>query len=307
MALPLGTFPASLSERHREGFRKRGISPEFAIESGCRTLADNEARDLNFQASLPIDERSKGLQGILFTYRTLDGSRDPNHRLKPDLRFSLNGKQAKYLSRKGDPLRPYFPSTTLPDHAANAKINVIITEGEFKTLSLAENIVPVCSRKTCVIGLQGVNSGWHRDKITITRPDGTKEDKKEGHPHLVDELETWEWAKRVVYICFDSDVGSEAQAAEFKKNKRLGAMGAEHTLVQLLRARGADVRIVDALMAPRNRAQQKKQLEKIVRRIRDNSIGRTDYSTGDFIGDVKCACARERILFDNDLFNQLVS
>lgn len=67
------------------------------------------------------------------------------------------------------------------------------------------------------------------------------------------------------------------------------------------------VKEILALQTPRSSAWQKKQLEKIVRRIRDNSIGRADYSTGDFVEDVKCGCARERILFDNDLFNQLVS
>jgi hypothetical protein len=56
----------------------------------------------------------------------------------------------------------------------------------------------------------------------------------------------------------------------------------------------------------RNRARQKKQLEKIVRRIRDNSVGRAEYSGIDFVEDVKCACAREDLPFDNDLFNELV-
>ena len=60
-------------------------------------------------------------------------------------------------------------------------------------------------------------------------------------------------------------------------------------------------------MAPRNRAWQKKQLEKIVRRIRDNAVGRADYSTSDFVEDVKCACARESVAFDNDIFNDLMS
>src|SRR5438034_8110136 len=46
---------------------------------------------------------------------------------------------------------------------------------------------------------------------------------------------------------------------------------------------------------PRNRAWQKKQLEKIVRRIRDTSVGRASYSETDFIEDVKCACAREGV------------
>ncbi len=57
---------------------------------------------------------------------------------------------------------------------------------------------------------------------------------------------------------------------------------------------------------PRNRAWQKKQLEKIVRRIRDTSVGRAGYSGIDFTEDVKCACAREGVAFDHDIFNELV-
>ncbi len=57
---------------------------------------------------------------------------------------------------------------------------------------------------------------------------------------------------------------------------------------------------------PRGRAWRKKQLEKVVRRIRDNAVGRADYSMADFVEDVKRACAREAVPFDNDLFNELV-
>jgi len=56
---------------------------------------------------------------------------------------------------------------------------------------------------------------------------------------------------------------------------------------------------------PRSRAWHRKQLERIVRRIRDNAIGRDDYSTSDFVEDVKRACAREAVPFDNDIFNEL--
>ena len=45
--------------------------------------------------------------------------------------------------------------------------------------------------------------------------------------------------------------------------------------------------------------------EKIVLRVRDNSVGRADYSSIDFLEDIKCACARESIPFDNDIFNEL--
>ena len=57
---------------------------------------------------------------------------------------------------------------------------------------------------------------------------------------------------------------------------------------------------------PHNRARQKKQLARVVRRIRDNSVGRADYSSVDFLEDVKCACAREAVPFDNDLYNEWV-
>jgi hypothetical protein len=58
---------------------------------------------------------------------------------------------------------------------------------------------------------------------------------------------------------------------------------------------------------PRNRAWQKKRLEKIVHKIRDISVGRSGFSMADFAEDVKCSCAREGIVFENDLFNELVS
>jgi hypothetical protein len=56
---------------------------------------------------------------------------------------------------------------------------------------------------------------------------------------------------------------------------------------------------------PANRAWRKKQLEKIIRRIQENAVGRTDYSLGDLVEDVKRACARETVPFDDDLFNEL--
>ena len=50
-----------------------------------------------------------------------------------------------------------------------------------------------------------------------------------------------------------------------------------------------------------NRAWRKKQLEKIVRLIRENAGGRVEYSHMDFVEDVKRACARETVPFDNDI------
>jgi hypothetical protein len=66
------------------------------------------------------------------------------------------------------------------------------------------------------------------------------------------------------------------------------------------------VKEIVAIPDLRNRAWQKKRLEKIVRRIRDGTVGRADYSAIDFLEDVKCACAREGVRFDDDIFNELV-
>jgi len=53
-------------------------------------------------------------------------------------------------------------------------------------------------------------------------------------------------------------------------------------------------------------AQSYLRLEKTVHKIRDISVGRSDYSMADFAEDVKCSYAREGIAFDNDTFNELV-
>jgi hypothetical protein len=67
------------------------------------------------------------------------------------------------------------------------------------------------------------------------------------------------------------------------------------------------VKEITAQPDPRNRIWQKKRLEQIVNKIRDISVGRANYSMADFVEDVKCSCAREGIVFENDLFNELVS
>ena len=67
------------------------------------------------------------------------------------------------------------------------------------------------------------------------------------------------------------------------------------------------VRELVSLRKPSNRAWQKKQLEKIVRRIRDSTVGSANSSWTDFVEDVKCACAREAVPFDHDVFNELVN
>jgi hypothetical protein len=67
------------------------------------------------------------------------------------------------------------------------------------------------------------------------------------------------------------------------------------------------VKEITAPPDPRNRAWQKKRIEKIVHKIRDISVGRANYSMADFVEDVKYSCAREGMPFDNDVFSEFVS
>jgi DNA-binding Lrp family transcriptional regulator len=56
---------------------------------------------------------------------------------------------------------------------------------------------------------------------------------------------------------------------------------------------------------PGNRQYQRRALAKIVKRVRDLHVGAPNYGIADFVFDVKGACAREGVIFDNDLFNSL--
>jgi hypothetical protein len=57
---------------------------------------------------------------------------------------------------------------------------------------------------------------------------------------------------------------------------------------------------------PRTLGGRRKALAAIVKRVRDVHQGRHGYSIADLVFDVKAACARESVIFDNDLFNDLV-
>ena len=51
---------------------------------------------------------------------------------------------------------------------------------------------------------------------------------------------------------------------------------------------------------------RRKALAGIIRRVRENHMGLSSYDMADLVFDVKSACAREGVMFDNDLFNELI-
>jgi hypothetical protein len=63
--------------------------------------------------------------------------------------------------------------------------------------------------------------------------------------------------------------------------------------------------ILDAT-TPRNLQQQSQALAEIIRRVRDLHVGAHHYTIADFVFDLKRACARNGVLFDNDLLNSII-
>jgi hypothetical protein len=144
-----------------------------------------------------------------------------------------DGSHPKYLSRIGDKPRAYYPSTTTLELLSDPKANIVITEGDYKALAIAEALQKTeQKRRFAVIGLQGVNGGWHREKRVVPTPDGGREKKSVGPARLIDNLQSIEWKKRTVYICFDSDIASKKHALAFKQSKYSGAWGTRFQVMQ---------------------------------------------------------------------------
>jgi len=56
-----------------------------------------------------------------------------------------------------------------------------------------------------------------------------------------------------------------------------------------------------------SRSQQKKAMEAIMNNIRNSKVGSSNYTISDFAFDVKEACIREDVTFDNNIFDELLA
>jgi hypothetical protein len=105
----------------------------------------------------------------------------------------------------------------------------------------------------------------------------------------------------------DSEAYTENQIATVPLHRILSVLeSVPHRTPAKINSFNYFIKEIAASQDPRNRAWQKKQLEKIVQRVRDNAVGRNDYSMSDFVEDVKRTCARENVVFDNDMLDELV-
>ena len=145
----------------------------------------------------------------------------------PELQVTKGGHKPKnkYLSPPGDRNKLYIPPRFTAAHVADAKLPVLIVEGEFKALSAArlafqDSTVP----RFVPIGIAGV---WNwQGKIGVTdSPDGTKVDEIGPTP----DFSFFGWTGRRVMLAFDADVKTNGQvkAARASLKAYILSLGAE--------------------------------------------------------------------------------
>jgi putative DNA primase/helicase len=189
-----------------------------------KTIRDNQLRTEWDAAKLAAILNREGTPafcqggGLVFPYRDLQGTVNCFARVRPHTpRKDEDGKPIKYEQPLGEPLRAYFPDASLP-LLRDGESPVFITEGEKKALALSQ-------LGLAAIGLGGVWC-W----------------KKKGTDELIDDLATFPWAGRVVYIVFDWDP---------KPSTRLQTASAARRLARALRKAGAkEVYVVELPPGP---------------------------------------------------------
>lgn len=204
---------SKLTERHLAELRASGLDDETIRTAGAYSASGQSVTGvLGWQ---PKD--APWGEAILFPYLAEDGSDTGYVRVKPDFpRCNAEGRAIKYESPQRKQNQAYFP----PGFAAafmSAKV-IVITEGEKKTLAAKQ-------AGCCCIGLSGV---WAFQQRRLRDDRG----KVFGARKLIRDLASLDWQDRVVVITFDSDVDG-----------RPDLQMAEYRLAELLKAKGADVRV----------------------------------------------------------------
>ncbi len=198
-----------LTHTHLQDLRDSGLSDETILKSGIVSVSKEAAEEyLGYQAMSPC---------MVFPYLPLKGD-DPYYRLKPEkpIYYGSGGKR-KYLARKNGGNRLYLPPYDDVDAVLDdIEHDLIITEGEKKALKAYQE-------GYTAIALAGVWS-W-REKTGS----GTGETK------AIKELDCFMWAKRTVYIVFDSDAAEneDVKNAENALAKELYKKGARVLIARL--------------------------------------------------------------------------
>jgi hypothetical protein len=126
----------SLEEKDYEHLLRSYIPRELADAAYLRRVTDAEGREL-----IAANGRNGNFAGLVFPYVNPGTANVRAYRLRrdcPDL-IEVDGKlkeQGKYLSAPGSGNHLYFVPGTRPEWLADRSMQIIIAEGEKKTLAL---------------------------------------------------------------------------------------------------------------------------------------------------------------------------
>jgi hypothetical protein len=213
------------SEQHREAF----FSQAAPTVGSCLTEADYAAlearwidRSLADQAQLQrvdalmgaevVGRKNGSYAGILIPYFHPESGQIREYRLRrdqPDLEYDSVGNpklKQKYLSPPGRSNMLYLPPKVSQSLLRDPALPVVITEGEFKTLSLwrAANHGSANQLRFLPVGVSGVYN-WRGTIGKTVGPNGCRMDLKGPIP----DLDWIVWAGRSVVIAYDADAVSK--------------------------------------------------------------------------------------------------
>jgi hypothetical protein len=160
-----------------------------------------------------------------------------------------------------------------------------------------------------------INKNWYQKgtstkKVSDTKKDPIKEDHDDDYIKKDHQRETM-----MIYESITKNSWKKADEEAYQKIKAIPLEKIKEA-IQLVMQRSASrpnslnyfIKEILNLTQPseQSKAQRKKALEQIVSRVRQVHVGAANYTLPDLVEDVKRMAAREGVLFDNDLFNQIM-
>jgi hypothetical protein len=171
------------------------------------------------------------------------------------------------------------------------------------------------------------NSNWYQKgtsskKVTDTKKVPNKEDhdddylNKDHHQNKVVLITEHQQQVMMIYQKITENVWTKADSDTYMKIKNIPLEKIEIAL-RLASERAKNrpnsfaffIKEILSVSSPKkqSRSQQKKAMEAIMNNIRNSKVGSSNYTISDFAFDVKEACIREDVTFDNNIFDELLA
>lgn len=241
---PMGNpYGDALTAQDYRRLAERWITPEIANAAQLSRVANHVGQEL-------MSQRKGDYSGILIPYFRPGADRHHAHRIRrdnPDMKRRTDGtlkEDRKYCNPPGQRNCFYFPPGLTGSELADTSLDILITEGEFKTLALWRLANHgSAARRFLPLGLGGVDQ-WQGCIGKVTNANGARVDETGPMP----DLSLVAWAGRRVIIAFDADVADNKNVfhGRRKLSQHLGELGA---IVAYLDWKGAEGKGIDDRLA----------------------------------------------------------